>query len=515
MILLLCSWFVLLSACLGISGWMGSRQGKPFSDLLPGLALLLLLAQVWAFFIPLKYLGPLILVPAIAGARETIALMKGRHTKPWQLILLLTACLLPGILPAWINDDPAYYLQSIKWYSEEGWYPGLAHLNVRLGLSSSWHALSAAFYWEGFSPDRVWNFNGLLLFLFCLELSERFPHRHVANWMPLLLGAPFLNAPSPDLPIALLGAHALLFYQEMDTRRWAFWSLLLVGLKATAISLIPLFLLGGLGKGWRKPALWIAPLLGITVWAAKNLVLTGYAFFPLSLGGIDSPEALPVQILTAFREGVLAEIYGVGFSMEEWKNAALSSTERITQLLELKPYKIIMTSLVALSAVWLCVYFGKKKRTLPMALVAGGFLLWLGSAPNYRFLLAYVMAAGALVPGYLPDKAWVRISTFVLPLVGMVIMNSLGIRQLRIIRCGETEEAGTAQVWRPVAYPVLPYTEQEESAAGKLVRPGDCLYCGDAPRPCYPDTVRSYNATLGYILDPGDLLLKKGETTRP
>jgi hypothetical protein len=187
--------------------------------------------------------------------------------------------------------------------------------------------------------------------------------------------------------------------------------------------------------------------------------------------------------------------------MEEWRSAGLNAGDRITGLVYLKPYKVAMNAAILLSSLWLCIHFaGKRKAPLAAALVIIGLLLWLCSAPNYRFLLAFVMAAGILAPVWEPDKAWLRAVGFVLPLFGMLFMNTLGLRELRIIRCGEPRPTSWLQLWQPVAYPSVAFEERQEEEGWSSVVPGDCIHCGQVPAPCYPDTVRNYNTHHGWEL---------------
>lgn len=548
MILLLLSWLSVLSASMRISSWLGSsfahgelttpddkgelrrtRLGV-FGRIVPGLAVLLLVLQVWGFFLPLKYAGIGI---GLLGAWGLIdrefrkdlsfhfirTLLRRNHSSAnnlgtyaasagkrgdWREIGLLLVCLMPAVLPAWINDDFAYYLPGIKWFAGEGWVPGLANLNVRFGLSSSWHALSAAFYWEGVSPDRIWNFNGLLLFLFCKELLDRYPDRPFAVWGALLFGVPFCNAPSPDLPVALLGAYALINLRNFSFKEWIWWAVLLVGLKATAISVLILFPLA-LASITKKNWPWLVlPVLACLLWIGKNMMLSGHPFFPYAL--FEQANAYPTALLTAFREGVLAEIYGVGFSMEEWRNADLSLMDRLLQLGHLKGYKILMDLLVLAGTLTLMIAYLKKEKKYYLAtvLIACGFLFWLFVTPNYRFFLAPVFAAGYFIHWKMLGEWKFAGFLILIPLLAASWLNRGRPVELRVVSCGETLSPGIEQVLVPVSYPKVPGVERVLlNDSLEVVRPGECLYCGDVERICYPDTVRSYNQSYGYILVKG------------
>ncbi|HCS20723.1 MAG TPA: hypothetical protein DIW47_09220 [Bacteroidetes bacterium] len=477
--------------------------------MMPGLAVLLLVLQVWGFFLPLKFAGIGIGMLGVWALRHGVGSVlnsngrlpaQGDRHGAWKKIAVLLVCIMPAVLPAWVNDDFAYYLPGIKWFAGEGWVPGLANLNVRFGLSSSWHALSAAFYWEGISPDRIWNFNGLLLFLFCKELLDRFPDKPFAVWGALLFGVPFCNAPSPDLPVALMGAYALINLKTFSFKDWMWWAVLLIGLKATALSVLILFPLAFASitkKNW--PWL-VLPALACLVWIGKNMVLTGHPFFPYAL--FEQVNSYPAVLLAAFREGVLAEIYGVGFSMEEWRLADLSAMDRLLQLGHLKGYKIVMNLLVLTGTITLLIVYLKKekKQFLAALLIVCGFLFWLFVTPNYRFFLAPVFAAGYFIH-WKKLGEW-RYSSFLIliPLSIAVWMNRGNPDALRVVSCADAPALSFGHVLVPVPYAVPDYELIPLKDSLEVYRPLDCMYCGDVPRPCYPDTVRGYNAIYGYGL---------------
>lgn len=504
MVALLLTWTILFLASCQISNWLGVySKEKPFLSLLGGLALLSLLTNLWAIFFPLNWL--LLMVLFLAGIEFYKKGFKVFSTSfigsLFLPILLLIACLLPSILPVWINDDSAYYLPSIKNYAADGFTAGLAQWNIRFGLASSWHLLSSIFYWEGITPDRVWNFNGLLLFTFSLEFLRK--GRILLGLLPVLLfSAPFLNAPSPDLPIILITIYLILEGTELSPKEWALLLLLIIGLKATAI---PVLLIGCYPllrfKKAFLPWILLPTTMGI-LWIAKNYILTGHLLFPIASEWFATSYALPADFLKAFSNGVLAEIYGLGFSGDDWVNAHLSWTERALGLFQLRTYKITMNVLIILGSIYLALIYRKKRiQNIPIwsLWILASLFLWFVLAPNYRFSLGFGIAALVMASEHFVaffKRKIVLIPAVTFTFLTMVWMNTQGTNFVRIVSCGTPNELSMQQLLVPVPYPIIE-AKKIETEKSFYYRPGDCIYCGNTPVPCLPDTLKSTHEKYG------------------
>lgn len=500
MLLLLLSWIIISLSAFRISRWLGLYNPVSyFLSFLSGLAILLMVATGWALVLPAQWLLPGLLGLAIWEAPEQWGQLKMKSRGRLEWVLLLLICVLPSLLPNWINDESAYYLPSIKWYAEEGFVSGLGQWNIRYALSSSWHVLSAIFYWD-FFPDRIWNFNGLLLFLFCLDYLRR--QEKLLPLVPLiLLSAPFINAPSPDLPILLCTAYLMLYHAQLSAREWSLVLLFILGIKATGLSLllIGVYPLLRFRLQFLRYA-WILLPFGL-LWMLKNQVLTGHLLFPMNSAWLSSDHMLPINMLTEFRNGVLAEVYGLGFGGKDWIQADLSFSERILGLFKLKPYKVVMNLLILGSGFMMILFYASYKvRRIPiMSLWVGvSIALWVMMAPNYRFGLG--IGVGALLI-LLQGQALIqfgsvlhRIGLAVL-LIAVVWLNTIGTKNVRVVSCGEQREFGLSQLFWPVPYPEV--VSEKVEAQVPYYRPGDCLYCGDAPRPCLPDTVKRTHERMG------------------
>ncbi|MDZ7848351.1 MAG: hypothetical protein U5L96_17245 [Owenweeksia sp.] len=197
-----------------------------------------------------------------------------------------------------MNND--YYLQTISHLTNEGWVKGIANLEPRFALGSSFHVLSATTSYQGSLPLL---FNALLFSLMVFRLFEcvqQDPPKRTAFWLPLSRSAlPFAFLLIPSQSPALMGIVlvALVFEQLFlhEESRLPF-SYLLLGsallLKPTvALSLTILIFFWHLySKKWSvllRHSYWF--ILPVLVLPAKNLWLSAYPLFPLQAWPVDWP----------------------------------------------------------------------------------------------------------------------------------------------------------------------------------------------------------------------------------
>jgi len=500
MLILLIRFALVFFSMIQISRWLGIfDQERPFKSWLGAVAVFLLFAHAWALVFPLKFLLIFLSIAALLELYKSG--LRSFNTSHKGAFIILLAASIPSVLPVWINDDSAYYIPTIKWLAQFGFSPGLAEWNIRYGLSSSWHMLSAIFYWEGITPDRIWNFNALLLFLFSWEYLNR--NRPLIGLIPvLLLSAPFLNAASADLPILLITVYLFLEGESFTAKDWALILTLIIGVKATAapVLLVGLYPLIRFRTSFIK---WLAlPGPMMLLWMLKNQMLTGNTLFPIASDWFGTEWALPAVMLKDFANGVLAEIYGLGFAASDWTDANYSLYDRLLGLFQLKPYKVLMNVLIILGSLFLAIKLRTKKvQGWPIWSIWSilALIAWFFLAPNYRFHLGFGIAALVLFLNTFP--AWAYRKVILLPILsitflGMIWMNTQGTSYLRIVPCGTPTELSFQQVMVPVPYPQLE-TERIETENSYYYRPGDCLYCGDAPVPCLPDTLKATHESYG------------------
>ena len=139
-------------------------------------------------------------------------------TKILFYIILVSSAYKCAQIP-FILDNESYYIQTIKWLNEHGFVKGLANLNIAFGQTSGWHILQSGLNFN-FISNRFNDLNGFLLvvcaFYFLSIFNENYKINKTYHWSIFILvynvlTFQFINSPSPDLPIFLLGQ--LIFIQ--------------------------------------------------------------------------------------------------------------------------------------------------------------------------------------------------------------------------------------------------------------------------------------------------------------
>ncbi len=228
-----------------------------------------------------------------------------------SLLLLLVAALFKSALAPLILDNESYYIQTIKWINEYGFVPGLANFNVSFGQSSPWQVLQAGFNFH-FWTNRLNDINGFLLLVcsvyFLLEFEKRFRDSKRFHWIGALLffnalTFQFINAPSPDFPVMLLGQIALFLFlcsENQLTEQSKLAMILLIFITFVKITVAPLsatliVLLVLKNKNFGFAAA-VGSCFGL-IWLAKNALLTGFPFYPFAFGGLNVDWRMPDGLL--------------------------------------------------------------------------------------------------------------------------------------------------------------------------------------------------------------------------
>jgi hypothetical protein len=215
-----------------------------------------------------------------------------------------------GSLP----DNESYYIQTIKWANQEGFAVGLMNLHPFLGQFSAWHILQAGVN----LPNPLFTLNDLnayFFFIFLLFMSKKNTHNVYINWLPFIL-IPlliFIDTPSPDLAAVLLSL--LIFdlfiknYSNPDNseiKQILLLTLFALTIKlTTAINLALLLILWI--KHYRKLKSVISfGLLSVLIvsglWISKNYLLTGYAFYPISINIFEPAVDLTAKLFGVSKE---------------------------------------------------------------------------------------------------------------------------------------------------------------------------------------------------------------------
>ncbi len=224
-------------------------------------------------------------------------------------IILFSALLKCAQFPS-ILDNESYYIQTIKWLNEYGLVRGLANLNAAFGQTSGWHILQSGFNFS-FVTNCINDINGFLLviciFYFLTQTEVLLKQKKQFHWTLFIvffnvLSFQFINAPSPDMPLFLIGQVVFyLFLKENKTfETTKVITLLLVFLVFLKITIAPIGLLVLLLVYQEKRGTLFLALIGLIfgfLWMAKNVILTGYPLFPFSFFGWNVDWKMPENLI--------------------------------------------------------------------------------------------------------------------------------------------------------------------------------------------------------------------------
>lgn len=209
-----------------------------------------------------------------------------------------------------IVDNESYYIQTIKWINEYGLVKGLGNLHIYFGQTSPFHILQAGFNFN-FLTERSNDINGLILNLSSLYFITEFEKRNKSNgeihWIGFILVFnilffQFISSPSPDLIIIILSQ--ILFYYYMDKEdtleNSKIATLLFLNMLFIKITIAPLILIIFYQIYHNKKRIYFflaSSTIILTVLCLKNIIITGYPFYPLKIAPINADWTIPQKLL--------------------------------------------------------------------------------------------------------------------------------------------------------------------------------------------------------------------------
>ncbi len=219
----------------------------------------------------------------------------------WLLLVFLNAG------PTLMDDTESYHIQMIKWIKEYGTVPGLVHMHERFGFNSSWFTSIALFIPSSGNLNYYTTLNGVLSLWLSGYVINTITSKHALNlklsasllvvlvicsisW-PLLRGN--VSTSNYDY-ITLLIIFVLFtesFKQETQLKifpllpEWFIWSAYLFTVRITNFPILFLGLFAVVLMYRRREnkliiACCIFTLFLVLPFLARNVILTGYAFYP-------------------------------------------------------------------------------------------------------------------------------------------------------------------------------------------------------------------------------------------
>jgi hypothetical protein len=355
-----------------------------------------------------------------------------------SILILVQSATLPFIV-----DNETYYIQTIKWLSEYGFVPGLANLHLFLGQTSGWH-ITQSVYSFSFLYDRFNDLNGYL-FLMVNFWSFQKLHSYFSgsNRMDLVFGLlpltyvflfQFINAPSPDLPVYLIGLVVFSMYlelqQDFNLEKFSIitvFILFAIFIKITAVVLLilPLLFLIKYAAVLKSQLIRLQLLSGLVLFlfSVKNIMLTGYPFYPLTFLPYSTADYLvPNEIMDYFFSSKMMHSFYMPFS----------NFEKASLLDFLKNYFLQsgIDGIIGLATVFLMMvspflflkYYPKQKiRDIYFVFIALLTLLAL-SSPQYRFYVYFTIFFGLVFLATLLTQKKLILSLLSLSFVLIVVL---------------------------------------------------------------------------------------------
>lgn len=385
-----------------------------------------ILASFWAIFgrINIEFHIFLLFINFILGIKyksELINTFKtnikqiAKLSKNLKIFLFITTILIAAKCASFSNyiDNETYYIQTIKWLNEYGFVKGLANLHIFLGQTSGWHIAQSAFSFSFLHQDFN-DINGLCLLLFnifsLIKLNSFWQNKNplflIMGLLPItnLFLFLFIGTPSPDLAVYLFSS--LLFYyfikhfNNIETGSYNLifiFSIFIVYIKISSlpILLLPLILLA---LNFKKLYLniYISYIFGVLVFGLfifKNLIITGYPFFPSQIfkDVIYLDYKLPTELYTfSFNN---ARLYGSTVLKSDFES--MNVFQIFIKWLFYSKIDSIFNILIILSALitpyFLKNYLNKKSYWILYIVFLFQLLFLFLTSPQYRFILNFLI----------------------------------------------------------------------------------------------------------------------------
>lgn len=385
-----------------------------------------ILASFWAIFgrINIEFHIFLLFINFILGIKyksELINTFKtnikqiAKLSKKLKIFLFITTILIAAKCASFSNyiDNETYYIQTIKWLNEYGFVKGLANLHIFLGQTSGWHIAQSAFSFSFLHQDFN-DINGLCLLLFnifsLIKLNSFWQNKNplflIMGLLPItnLFLFLFIGTPSPDLAVYLFSS--LLFYyfikhfNNIETGSYNLifiFSIFIVYIKISSlpILLLPLILLA---LNFKKLYfnIYISYIFGVLVFGLfifKNLIITGYPFFPSQIfkDVIYLDYTLPTELYTfSFNN---ARLYGSTVLKSDFES--MNVFQIFIKWLFYSKIDSIFNILIILSALitpyFLKNYLNKKSYWILYIVFLLQLLFLFLTSPQYRFILNFLI----------------------------------------------------------------------------------------------------------------------------
>ena len=391
----------------------------------------LLMPLSWLAFVLVALPGTALFVFTVRKKARTAAVfpLRGGYASLFfaGAAVLLVLCLWLTSAPINNADTYIYHAQSIRWIESYPAVRGLGNFFIRLAYNSNWFVQTALFSFVWLGGFSLHVLNGLLVFtvslyfLFEFTLSAQDSAVKFREWLGLLLIPLGLvtigtqsSAPSTDLPVVFLAwlAGFLALPRKSGEEISRLRSFCIAGLLAFALvvklSIAPMLLLALLVLwGWlRRKQIRFALVLAVWMaaialpWMARNIVVSGYAIYPVEQSGLPVDWRVPPSVVENDQRGIRA--WGFHERMAPEEVLARPYIQRMRMWfaqLTFNQKGMVLAALFSPFIAAVLASLGRLTRQEPLSLQAllvllsfyGGFLFWGLVSPNVRFGYAYML----------------------------------------------------------------------------------------------------------------------------
>jgi len=503
MVLILLSWlyvfFTSMAVGVGFSRFFRLKSLTVVITGILGLFCITLWASCWAIFGPIHvgfHVSLLILSITLGYYCKTdfLNMIKGLRAQiaafPLSIKTLVSISsvfiLAQSATLPFIADNETYYIQTIKWLNEYGYVPGLANLHLFLGQTSGWH-ITQSVYSFSFLYDRFNDLNGYLVlianFWAFQKLNSYFTN---GNKLDLVFGLlplsyvflfQFVSAPSPDLPVYLIGFIVFSMYLELqinfDLEKFSTIAILVlfaIYIKITAVVLLilPLLFLIKYSALLKSQLVRLQLVSGLVLFlfAVKNIILTGYPLYPLRVFPCTD-YAVPTEIMGYFFSREMMHSFYMGFGAFQdasvfyfFKQYFLHSG--IDSIIGLATVILIVISPLVISK-----YYPKQKIHDIYFVFIILLVLMAFSSPQYRFYVYFTIFFGLIFLAIVLTKKKLIIGLLSLSLVltGILVfvpMSFSTLTQNKLLSHNSTFQLENSFFPKPNSKADFDYTEFRE-----------------------------------------------------
>ena len=377
--------------------------------------------------------------------------------------ILLSACLLLIlVMSTWTVVHPdtlGYHAQTIQWIEKYKAVPGLVHLHVRFGYQGLWFVDCALFSFSFLGKEGISFLNSTVLLWFFIFIINRVNFNFFKEgnkiygilWLVLLFLSMWsytqvrltATSASPDF-IATLFVLAIIYIlvRETGADNWLLPAFLSLAATTIKLSVAPILLITVVACiifiKTRKFRVLVSLLLISAIaffpFIARNIITSGYIFFPSTLIDIANPDWKYSAELTASEKNYItayAKKAGVATRQEIdavnnlstaewlpgwWQNRSLADKTII--------FLLILSFFTALVFIRRIINQGLNP-VLVITTMLAGIIFWFINAPDPRFGFGPILGFLAVVVWLIFKQKAIYIGKSVL--IAIMLVYSLGV----------------------------------------------------------------------------------------